>query len=52
MSSWLSKALLDVLSQEQMKEIASSLPVALYRHDHEADARAWVQPAARKSITR
>ena len=35
-----SKALLDVLSQEQMKEIAGSPLAALRRHDFEADARA------------
>jgi hypothetical protein len=47
-----SKALLDVLSQEHMKEIAGSPPAALRRHDHEVGVRAWAQPAARKSSTR
>ena len=47
-----SKALLDVLSQEQTKEIAGTPPAALRRHDHEAGARARAQPAARKSSTR
>ena len=47
-----SKALFDVLSQEQTKEIAGTPLAALRRHDHEADARAWVQPTARKCSTR
>ena len=43
---------MDVLSQEQTKEIAGSPQAALRRRDHEAGARVRAQPAARKSSTR
>ena len=47
-----SKALFDILSQEQTKEITGNPRATLHRHDHEAGARARAQPAARKSSTR
>ena len=46
-----SKALFDVLSQEQTKEIAGTPPAALPCPYHGAGARARAQPVARKSST-